>query len=146
MGGVALVGDKDVFKLIHTIQKFSNHAIIQWTKSTQNRIGISPILVLVELRTHGPQMQFDIALTLGFTPGAVTNIANKLIELQLAKREYDSSDRRKIYLVITEEGIEVLKEAQLKGQLFYEELFQVLSEEELHQFLSIYEKLLRSID
>lgn len=138
--------DKNVFKLIHTIQKFSNYAIIQWTKATQNRIGISPILVLVELRAHGPQKQSDLAQTLGFTPGAVTNIANKLIEFKLAERKYDASDRRKIYLAITEDGIEVLKDAQLKGQLFYEELFQVLDQEELQQFLDIYEKLLKNID
>ena len=138
--------EKGVFEPIQTMQRLSNHAVIQWTKATRNNIGISPILVLVELKLHGPQKQSDLAQTLGFTPGAITNIANKLIESQLAERKYDSSDRRIIYLDITEKGMDVLKDAKQQGQFVYEQLFQVLNDTEIQQFLSIYEKLIRNIN
>lgn len=135
----------DVFELIRTVELFSNEAIIRWNKSFGHSIGISPILVLSELRNKGPQKQTFLANNLGYTPGAMTNIANRLIRNGLAERKYNENDRRNVFLEITEKGCSLLKEAQQKGQEVHAELFQVLSEEELEQFLAIHEKLLKSL-
>lgn len=135
----------DVFKLIRTIEMFSNEAIIKWNKSFQHNIGISPILVLAELKQRGPQKQTALANRLGYTAGAMTNIADRLIRLNLAERKYNEDDRRNVFLVITDQGLAVLKEAQQKGQEMHAELFKELSHEELEQLLLIHEKLLKSI-
>ncbi len=134
----------DVFQLIRTVELFSNEAIIRWNKSFGHSIGISPILVLSELKNNGPQKQTVLANNLGYTPGAMTNIANRLIRNGLAERKYNKNDRRNVFLEITEKGNTVLIEAQQKGQEVHTELFQVLTEEELEQFLVIHEKLLSS--
>lgn len=134
----------DVFELIRTVELFSNEAIIRWNKSFGHSIGISPILVLSELRKKGPQKQTVLANNLGYTPGAMTNIANRLIRNGLAERKYNENDRRNVFLEITEKGCGLLKEAHQKGQEVRAELFQVLTEEELEQFLAIYAKLLKS--
>ncbi|MFS0841021.1 MarR family winged helix-turn-helix transcriptional regulator [Paenibacillus sp. 1P03SA] len=134
----------DVFKLIHAVELFTNEAIIRWTKSFQPNIGISPIIALAELNQHGPQKQSVLAAKLGYTPGAMTNIAGRLTKLGLAERRYNESDRRNVFLAITDKGITVLREAQKKGQELRIEMFQVLNEEEIQQFLSIYEKLLKN--
>ncbi|TCS95454.1 MarR family winged helix-turn-helix transcriptional regulator [Hazenella coriacea] len=132
----------DIFELIHTMELFTNQAIIQWTKSFPYPLGISPILTLAELQNKGPQKQSVLAHSLGFTPGAMTNIANKLIKLDYAERQFDESDRRIVYLAITDEGKRVLKFAHLKGQELRIELFKTLSESERAQLLNIYKKLL----
>lgn len=104
------------------------------------------MLVLAKLQQHGPQMQSELANTLGLTPGAMTSIANKLIDKNLAVRKYNASDRRIIYLQITDEGLVVLKDSQEKGEALHLEIITILSEEEQKQFLATYEKLLKSFD
>ncbi|NIK79005.1 DNA-binding MarR family transcriptional regulator [Paenibacillus castaneae] len=135
----------DIFKLIHTVELFTNEVIIRWMNSFEHNIGISPILVLSELKHKGPQKQTVLAKHLGYTPGALTNIANRLIKLSLAERKYNEEDRRNVLLSITEKGLDVLKEAQQRGRELRVELFQVLSEEEQQQYLIIHEKLLKNL-
>ncbi|SFM25097.1 DNA-binding transcriptional regulator, MarR family [Paenibacillus sp. 1_12] len=136
----------DIFKLIHAVELFTNEAIIRWMNAFEHNIGISPVLVLSDLKQRGPQKQTVLAKKLGYTPGAMTNIANRLIKLGMAERKYNENDRRNVFLSITEKGLDVLKEAQQKGQELRVELFQVLSEEELKQFLHIHEKLLKNFE
>lgn len=135
----------DIFKLIHTVELFTNEVIIRWMNSFEHNIGISPILVLSELKHKGPQKQTVLAKHLGYTPGALTNIANRLIKLSLAERKYNEEDRRNVLLSITEKGLDVLKEAQQRGRELRVELFKVLSEEEQQQYLIIHEKLLKNL-
>ncbi|WP_106495733.1 MarR family winged helix-turn-helix transcriptional regulator [Lentibacillus sp. Marseille-P4043] len=136
----------NVFKLIRAVELFTNESIIRWTKSFKHNIGISPILVLSELKQKGAQKQSELANELGYTPGAMTNIANRLIKDGYADRKYDEADRRIIRLAITDIGMELLEEAQQKGIELRKELFSVLTEEEIEQFLAIHEKLLGNFE
>lgn len=135
----------DLFKLIHIGELFTNEAIIRWMKSFPHNIGISPIIVLGELKANGPQKHTILAKKLGYTPGAMTNIANRLIRLGLAERQYNESDRRNVLLAITGPGREMFEEAHRRGQELRSELFQVLSDEEVRQYLAIHEKLLKNL-
>ncbi|HEY4431102.1 MAG TPA: MarR family transcriptional regulator [Paenibacillus sp.] len=136
----------DIFRLIHAVELFTNEIIVRWMNAFDHNIGISPVLVLGELNKKGPQKQTTLAKKLGYTPGAMTNIANRLIKQEMAERKYNEDDRRNVLLSITDKGKDVLKEAQLKGQELRAEMFQKLNEEELQQFLKIYEKLLSGFD
>lgn len=138
--------ETNIFKLIRTVELFTNESIVRWTKAFQHNIGISSILVLSELRTKGMQKQSTLSNELGYTPGAMTNIANKLIKEGYAERKYNKDDRRMVLLTITEKGLSVLEEAQQTGQELRRELFDVLSQDEIAQLLSIHEKLLKGLD
>lgn len=138
--------EANIFKLIRTVELFTNESIVKWTKAFQPNVGISSILVLAELRTKGMQKQSTLSNELGYTPGAMTNIANKLIKEGYAERKYNEDDRRMVLLAITEKGLSILKEAQQTGQELRQELFEVLSKEEIAQFLAIHEKLLKGRD
>lgn len=138
--------EANIFKLIRTVELFTNESIVKWTKAFQPNVGISSILVLAELRTKGMQKQSTLSNELGYTPGAMTNIANKLIKEGYAERKYNEDDRRMVLLAITEKGLSILKEAQQTGQELRQELFEVLSKEEIAQFLAIHEKLLKARD
>lgn len=137
--------EANIFKLIHAIEAMNNDNIKRFTKAFPYPIGISPILVLHELRANGPQKQVDLALKVGYTKGAMTHIANKLVDLGLAERLYDENDRRIIQLQITASGEKALLEAQKIGHDVFTQLFEVLSEDEIHQYLNIQEKLVQSI-
>lgn len=134
----------NIFQLIHNVELYTNEAIIRWSKSFKHNIGISPILVLGDLKQNGPQQQSVLANKLGYTPGAMTNIANRLIKNGCVERKYNDNDRRHVLLEVTEKGLTVLADAQKKGQELRLALFQELSDEELKQFMNISEKLLKA--
>lgn len=136
----------NLFKLIRAIEKINNENIIRFTRAFPYPLGISPILVLAELRDKGPQKQVDLAETLAYTKGAMTNIASKLVKLELVERLYDNSDRRTIQLKITPAGEKALTEAQAIGNKVFLQHFEVLSDEEINQYLKIQEKLVKGIE
>lgn len=134
-----------IFKLIHMIEQMNNENIVRFTKAFPYPLGISPILVLSELRIKGPLKQAELAETIGYTKGAMTSIATKLVDLGLARRLYDDNDRRTIRMEITNEGVNALIKAQSIGKGVYIQLFEVLNDEEIAQYLSIQEKLVQGI-
>ncbi|MFJ7666298.1 MarR family winged helix-turn-helix transcriptional regulator [Lysinibacillus sp. NPDC097195] len=134
-----------IFRLIHMIDQMNNANIIRFTKEFPYPLGVSPILVLSELKQKGPQRQAELAETIGYTKGAMTSIAEKLVKLGLAERLYDENDRRTIRLQITEEGKNAFSKAQDVGKDVFIQLFEVLNEEEIEQYLLILEKLVQGI-
>ncbi|WP_234032361.1 MarR family winged helix-turn-helix transcriptional regulator [Lentibacillus cibarius] len=135
----------NIFKLIRAVEMFNNETIIRFNQSYSHPIGISSILVLLELRQKGPIKSSAIAKALSYTPGAMTNIANKLIKGGYAVRKYDEQDRRQVLLAITEQGQQALVDAQKAGEALHKDLFAILTEEEIQQFQTIYEKLLHHL-
>lgn len=138
--------EENVFELIRTVEQFSSEMILRWSRMFPQNIGLSPILVLYELKHSGPRKHSELAKTLGYTPGAVTNIANRLIKSGYANRNRDKADRRIVRLELTDAGEDILKEAQLKGQELRKEVFEHLTVEELAQFLNIHKKLLHHLE
>lgn len=135
----------NIFKLIHAVELMNNENIKRFTKAFPYPLGISPILVLLELQKKGPQKQVELAETVGYTKGAMTSIAAKLVNLGLVVRLYDENDHRTIRLDITAEGKKALVIAQEIGQEVFMQLFEVLNEEEINQYLHIQEKLVQGI-
>lgn len=132
----------NLFQVIHNAEYINNSNIYHFTKRFPHKVGVSPILVLLELKKNGPLKQTVLADKLGCTPGAMTNIANKLVKLGYAKRLYNEGDRRHVLMSILPEGEMVLKDAKVYGREVQQEIFEALSEEELAQYLAITEKLL----
>lgn len=135
----------NLFKLIHATEIISNENIVKFSSKFEFPVGISAILVLAQLRANGPVMQSDLAETLGYTKGAITNISSKLVKFELAERLYSEADRRTIHLQITEKGRSALMEAQKIGEEIFVELFEELTVEELDQYLYIQQKILNSM-
>nr|WP_255731400.1 MarR family transcriptional regulator [Solibacillus sp. MA9] len=124
------------------IDQMNSENIIKFTKKFQYPIGISPILVLLELRDNEQLKQVELADRLGYTKGAMTSIANKLVTNQLAERVFDENDRRIIRLCITEKGKQALIEANKVGKEIFLDLFSALTSEEIELYLSLQQKIL----
>ncbi len=135
----------NLFDLIHSIEQVSNEHIVEFSSRYSYPIGVSAVLVLAELSDGKALRQSELADMLGYTKGAVTHIATKLVQFELADREYDKEDRRSVYLKITEKGRSALNEAQRIGESIFTELFEVLSKEELHEYLRLQQKLLEGM-
>lgn len=137
--------EKSIFGLIHSMDQVTNHLIIQWNKMFNEGLGISHILVLGHLKDNGKSRPSDIARALGLTPPTLTHLSEKLVQKKLAIRLADDDDRRIIYLTITNNGVDLVKEAHEEGKTLRKNLFEKLTDEERQQLLAIYEKLNDSI-
>ena len=138
--------EQTIFEIIHNMDQVTNQLIIQWNKIFHEDLGVSHILVLGHLCTHGKSRPSDIAKTLGFTPPTLTHLSEKLVKKKLIARLADESDRRIIYLAVTDEGKKVLEQANEEGQVLRKQLFEKLTNEEKIQLASIYQKLNTSAD
>lgn len=68
---------------------------------------------VIEFLFDGPLTMSELAHQMDLTPGTITPLVDKLIEKKLVKREEDSNDRRKIYILLDKKG-EMIGEALLK--------------------------------
>ena len=134
-----------IFNLIRQAELLNNETMLYFLKNFNRNIGISQILVLAELREKGPQMQSVLAKKLGYTPGGMTSIANKLIQEGYAERQYDEADRRVVRISITEKGFDILTDAQKEGQTMWQGIYSVLTDEEIDQMISIQKKLFEHV-
>ena len=73
--------------------------------------------VLRVLQRHGPQPISTIGHRLLIAKQNMTSVTDRLVDEGLAERQHDRSDRRVINIVITEKGIQFLKDSDrgLKG-------------------------------
>ena len=80
--------------------EFSN-ATIAMHEAIAKRAGLSGTdhKYLGILLTHGPMTAGNLASHTGLTTGAITGLVDRLEKIQLVKRSFDASDRRKILIV-----------------------------------------------
>jgi len=135
------VQEETIFEIIHNMDKVTNNLIIRWNKSFNKELGVSHILVLGHLKLNGKSRPSDMAKVLGLTPPTITHLTEKLVKKQLITRSIEESDRRIIYLEITNAGEMILKEANETGQILRKRIFEKLTDEERQQMLHIYRKL-----
>ncbi|MEK4628139.1 MAG: MarR family winged helix-turn-helix transcriptional regulator [Solibacillus sp.] len=134
------------YELINMVEQVNNASIIRYTEGFKQPIGISLIIVLSEIRKLGKCQPVELAKKLGYSKSSISTIINKLITASYIEQATDVHDRRKMYLHITECGMNILREAESLGQQYYESVYGILTEEELLQYINIQKKLLQQIN
>ncbi|MED1604514.1 MarR family transcriptional regulator [Cytobacillus kochii] len=140
------MNDQTVFELIHAMEQVTNRMIIKWNQSFNEGLGISHILLLSHLKRDGKMKPIDLAESLGIAPSSISHLIQKLSKRYYIKRIPDLNDKRISYLEITDEGLEVLKKAAEDGHQLQKNTFAQLTNEEIKQLLTIYQKLNLTLD
>ena len=68
-----------------------------------DHLGISELSILGQV-DRGNDLPSGIARTLRLDPARVTRLSDRLVTLNLLRREQDTEDRRRCHLVLTPEG------------------------------------------
>ncbi|WP_332645820.1 MarR family winged helix-turn-helix transcriptional regulator [Lysinibacillus sp. 54212] len=134
-----------IYELVNMVEQVNNASIIQYTDNLSKPIGISSIIVLSEIKKQKKCQPIQLANILGYSKSSITAISNKLLQAGYITSIADPHDRRSISFEVTNEGIAILKEAEMLGQKYYETIYSVLTEEELSQYIAIQRKLLYHI-
>lgn len=104
------------------------------------------IQTLTYLKMHHMAQMTEIAEHFHIELPSATSLLNKLVTLQLVKRQQDVKDRRLVRIVLTEEGSNMLAEAKKEKESHVTQLLSYLSPEERQELLRLMEKLNERIE
>ena len=134
--------DKRIEKIIknfHAIKRI--YADGNRFASNQFGIGISQVSVLFLLLHKGSLSVSEIATVLGVSRSAATQLLSTLIEKEYVTKETGSRDKRSVIVTLSAKGKTHLKEQRKKAMSRFDDIFVVLSDEELAQIETITAKL-----
>jgi DNA-binding MarR family transcriptional regulator len=84
--------------------------VFQSLRDTRFSFAQIHALTILSNRHHSPLTLSGLAKELGVSTGAVTSIIDKMESLGLAKRVFDTGDRRKIHVAISDKGSHFLSQ------------------------------------
>jgi DNA-binding MarR family transcriptional regulator len=125
----------------NVIKKFRQ----EWAERMDTDISITQFRLLHMLKVQGMQRVVDIADYLSVTPGAVTGMADRLIERGLIARIRSEDDRRVVYLQITASGEEQLEAMQKIQNETVAAMFRYLPEKDVEELHRIFSHILRNL-
>jgi len=122
-------------------------------KNVSNRIkeaidsglGHPHLYLLMFLKNEGECMVTDIAKHLDITLSAVTNLTDKLFNLDMISRSRRESDRRVVVIGLKEEGQKVIEKISETRNKIFEEYFSNISEEEIQTFFKVVKKISENV-
>jgi len=136
---------EDLSETITYVQRLANSMLKKRSDILfQGKITVPQYVALEALNTDKPLKMKDIAKILKISLPAVTGLVGRLVAIKLAKRVYDSGDRRVIFIVLTSKGRKILEQTKLTRKKIISEIFGVLSEEERQVYLGILQKIRKS--
>ncbi|UVI30118.1 MarR family transcriptional regulator [Paenibacillus spongiae] len=119
--------------------------VVGYTKILENDLTAPQYLIIQILAVEEKQNCSDLAVALDITLSAVTNLTNKLVAKGYIERTVSETDRRNVYLRITDKGREVENRIVEKYKEMTETLWAGFTDEEIDLLLASYEKMLSNI-
>jgi len=105
------------------------------------KLNISHIIVLELLLEKGSSSMSELAKVLNLTMGAATAIADKMVGLDLVKRERSTKDRRVVDVSLTKKGKDAASKTASNRLEMVKDIFSVLTKEEKSQYLGLLKKV-----
>lgn len=132
-----------LFEVVSSIErKWAN----EWNNHNALGFSKSHILILDYLSQEGPKRPSAIADRLKVTTGGVTVLTTKLINAGFIEKTQHATDRRVSQLVITSDGEKILEESRQQVSEIINNMFGMLSAEEVQTLRDIFAKCLIDFD
>ena len=135
--------EQQLSTLFETMTSLERKMANQWNSHNQLGFSKSHILILAFLHAEGPKRPSAIAEKLKVTTGGVTVLTTKLIKAGLIEKTQNEADRRASQIHITEAGIEMLERSRQHVDNLFENLFGMLTEDEIQTLQNIFEKCMK---
>lgn len=110
----------------------------------QGKVTFPQYVALEVLNNDSPLKMKNIAKILKISLPAVTGLISRLVAMKLAKRVYDRSDRRVIFILLTAKGKTTIEQTRVIRKKIIAEIFGVLTECERQTYLEILQKIKKS--
>jgi len=117
----------------------------EWNCSVEDQLSMTQFRMLYLLKVPGLSKPHELAESLGVTPGAITGIADKMIDKGYIVRRRDNDDRRVVRLAITEYGGQHIETLLEKQKQTISTFFNRLPEEDVEHLRRIFTTLLAQV-
>jgi len=104
------------------------------------------ILLLQTIQNKGQMTIGELACGMSLSQATVTTIVDRLEKRQLVTRERSTTDKRKVYALLTEGGLEVLKSAPIPLQHQFTHQFDLLEEWEQSMMIASLQRIAHMMD
>lgn len=116
----------------------------EWHQRLDRILPGSQATILLKLEEYGPQKITTLAEGLCITPGGITGLSDKLISSGFASRTRGVSDRRVVYLEITNQGSQILKEYKAEVKNTIKHIFADLPIDDMNHLKRIFQQVLNN--
>ena len=114
-------------------QLFSLGVMKPIEKQFRGEVPNSGLHVMSHIYFKGPATMSDITAILKCSKQQTTQTVDKLIKGELALRESDESDRRKVWIKLTDEGARYVEKMIKTATVFFAERLEILSNDEIQR-------------
>jgi DNA-binding MarR family transcriptional regulator len=128
---------------IEVFMRRSMRGFILYSKASG--LSMSQIHALFQIQRRGSNVS-DIGDELGVTNAAASQLIERLVQEGTIVRSEDPHDRRVKQLVLTEKGLQILKETAQSRQAWLSELNDLLSPAEQEQVIAVLRLLIEKIN
>ncbi|MBJ6362736.1 MarR family winged helix-turn-helix transcriptional regulator [Paenibacillus sp. GCM10012307] len=118
----------------------------EWKSRSGDNLPLSHIRMLTVLQRREKEKVAELADCLHVTPGAITGIADKLIQRGYVERRRDETDRRVVYLQLTEEGQSAVKGLDSIQQQLYADILARLDMQDIEHLKRIFSTMIELVD
>jgi DNA-binding MarR family transcriptional regulator len=137
---------RNLFELEEVTRQLFRKFSAGWSKFDETGMTPSQGFLLERLDSEGPLKVSQIAEILGYTPGAITALADKLAAFGFVERERTEEDRRVVYLGITPEGRHMLDKIRALRKANVETFFGELADEDIGHLIRIFKDIVTKED
>lgn len=134
-------------KIIELIFEFSRY--LKGSMSVKSQFADLSMLqmqALIFIAGNPDSTMSEIAKHFAIELPSATSLINKLYKTGLVERKQDKEDRRKIYVVLTEKGVQLFKEGKKVRKQQIEKVLAYLTEAEKEKMQEILEKICNSLE
>ncbi len=111
-------------------------------KGLEKGLDMPHIMILKHIQKKGQCMVSDIANNSHITLSAVTNLVNRLVDLNLVTRDRSKTDRRVVLVELTDAGREQLSIVDENSKEMFDDMFSALTEDEVRNFFETIDKII----
>ena len=126
--------------LFDAISALERKVANEWNNHNELGFSKSHILILEYLASEGPKRPSAIADRLKVTTGGVTVLTTKLLKGGFIEKTQSENDRRATQISITAAGLDVLEQSRKQIDTLINNLFGMLTEEEIETLRAIFHK------
>lgn len=130
-------------RLFSFCQLFIEHILFSFQGTFRAQLSELQLRTLMCLHEHGPQTMSELADRLLIPRQQMTQVVDRLTQMELVSRKRDAADRRVVRIVWSEQGRLEFSNAMLR---FFDDLYarlHTLSEQDLNDFIYCVDTLRR---
>lgn len=132
-------------RLSRLVSSHANSMVVSYAKLLDNDLSASQYFILQLLAVEERYTSSEIAGALDVTLSAVTNLSNKLVGKGYVKRVPSETDRRSVYLQLTEQGREVFSQMLERYRELTDGIWSDFSEQEVDLLIASYERMIERL-